>query len=170
MNPAIQTAAILITICLLSPQAYARTAVPEHGALLTQPTESVGLRMIRQRQDPEEGPARGYQLDANGDGTVTRAEADAHYSWLFTVLDGNGDGVVGKAEFVDALDLRGRDPAVREAHVERLGVLFSRLDTDGDKQVRRSEFLDACNAHFVTIDTDGDGLVTVSEFRATRPL
>lgn len=170
MNPAIQTAAILITICLLSPQAHARSAALEHGAPLIQPSQSAGLRMVRQRQDPEEGPVRGYQLDANGDGTVTRSEADDHYSWLFTVLDGNGDGLVGKAEFVAALDLGGRDPAAREAHVERLGVLFSRLDTDGDERVRRSEFLDACNAHFVTIDTDGDGLVTVSEFRATRPL
>lgn len=126
--------------------------------------------MTRQRQDPPAAPSRGYILDGDRDGTVSRAEADAHYSWIFAILDGDRDGLVRRPEFVGALDLKRRDPIRRQAQLERLGALFTRLDVDGDQQLRKSEFLGACNAHFITSDADGDGRVTVWEFRSKRPL
>jgi hypothetical protein len=170
MKRMIRDAAILTTICLLSTQGHARSSLPGDDATLARKSETSELRLIRQQQDRQVAPRRGYVLDGDKDGTVSRAEANAHYSWVFTILDVDSDGRVRRTEFIDALDLGQRDPIRREAHLERLGTLFARLDTDGDHQVHRTEFLGACNAHFTTSDADGDGRVSVREFRSKRPL
>ncbi|SDG75519.1 EF-hand domain-containing protein [Alloyangia pacifica] len=49
------------------------------------------------------GPGRGpgdmiKQMDANGDGKVTRAEFDANSRAMFTRMDRNGDGVLSGNE------------------------------------------------------------------------
>ena len=75
------------------------------------------------------GPMMGV-LDTDGDGTVTRAEADAQLRAMHETFDADGDGTLTIAEF-EALN----SSLVREAMVDR----FQYLDADGDGQVSPEE-------------------------------
>jgi hypothetical protein len=68
----------------------------------------------------ELGAVRG--MDANGDGTISKAEAQAFYEARFKEADTNHDGVLSEDEFVNA-------------GLKRL----SALDKNGDGQITRDE-------------------------------
>jgi hypothetical protein len=70
-----------------------------------------------------DGPMK--TLDADGDGSVGLAEAEASWKNQFSVLDADGDGSVSQAEF---MDLR------RKA--------FARADGNGDGKLARGELRD----------------------------
>jgi hypothetical protein len=70
------------------------------------------------------------ELDANGDGTITKAEAQSGFETQFKRMDANHDGVLSEDEFVNA----------------RLAVL-QKLDSDGDGQITRSELRADFMAH-----------------------
>ncbi len=81
------------------------------------------------------GEAR-VQLDADGDGVVTRAEAAKHprLAAKFADLDADGDGNLSAAE-------RPRHHGKRGRHGQgRHGGGIERLDTDGDGRISRAEF------------------------------
>lgn len=61
--------------------------------------------------------------DANGDGVVTRSEAQAHADQMFARMDVNGDGKLDQAD--------------REA---RHAAMFDRIDTNNDGQISKAEF------------------------------
>jgi Ca2+-binding EF-hand superfamily protein len=112
--------------------------------------------------------------DTDGNGILTRAEAEARSARLFARLDANKDGKLDSA-----------DRAARQA------ARFDRIDTDKDGQISRSEFTaprmrPAMHAegapgprmgpgrrgpHGMMMrprmaDTDGDGAITQAEFTA----
>lgn len=66
------------------------------------------------------------ELDENGDGIITKAEAQSGLEVQFRKMDTNHDGVLSEDEFVNA----------------RLAII-QRLDTDGDGQITRSELRNA---------------------------
>ena len=66
------------------------------------------------------------ELDLNGDGTITKAEAQSALEAMFKQMDTNHDGVLSEDEFVNA----------------RLAIL-QKLDTNGDGQVTRAELRSA---------------------------
>lgn len=172
MKSIVAIALMLITLTAGMQMSHARPTDSGNDDLLAR---SIGPHapnlMVRPgKDDRPSAPPRGYVLDDDDDGRVSRAEADAHYRWMFAILDVDRDGHVRRSEFVHALDTGRRDPIRREAQIERLRVLFARLDSDGDRLVMRPEFLEACRTHFSTSDADGDGEVSVWEFRSKRPL
>lgn len=66
--------------------------------------------------------------DADGNGVVTRAEAQAFASQMFTRLDVNNDGQIDEAD--------------REARrQQRRSEMFAKLDVDGDGQISRAEYM-----------------------------
>jgi hypothetical protein len=68
------------------------------------------------------------KLDANGDGTISRAEAQAGAAALFARLDVNHDGKLDETD--------------RELHRQAMKTrLFERLDSDGSGQISKGEFL-----------------------------
>ncbi|MET0589426.1 MAG: EF-hand domain-containing protein [Novosphingobium sp.] len=67
--------------------------------------------------------APGQRGDADNNGTLTRAEAQAHANERFTKMDANKDGKL--------------DAADREA---RQTAMFDRIDTNKDGQISRQEF------------------------------
>jgi hypothetical protein len=68
------------------------------------------------------------KLDANGDGTITRAEAQAGAAAMFVRMDLNHDGKL--------------DHADRELYRQTMKTrLFERLDSDRSGQVSKAEFL-----------------------------
>ncbi|HWA31241.1 MAG TPA: EF-hand domain-containing protein [Rhizomicrobium sp.] len=66
------------------------------------------------------------ELDLNGDGTITKAEAQTALEAMFKRMDTNHDGVLSEDEFVNA----------------RLAIL-QKLDANGDGQITRDELRSA---------------------------
>ena len=66
------------------------------------------------------------ELDLNGDGTITKAEAQTALEAQFRKMDADHNGVLSEDEFVNS----------------RLAILHS-LDSDGDGQITRSELRSA---------------------------
>lgn len=71
--------------------------------------------------------ARGLRADTNGDGIVTRAEAQAHSEKMFAFHDVNKDGKLDQS-----------DREMRRA--ERRDKMFDSMDTNHDGQISRAEF------------------------------
>ena len=67
--------------------------------------------------------------DANGDGTLTRAEVSAQVTERFAKADANGDGVLNEAD-----------------KAARTGQMFDKMDTDKNGSISRAEFTAAHSA------------------------
>ena len=66
--------------------------------------------------------------DANGDGIITRAEAQAHAGQMFDRLDANHDGKLDQAD--------------REARkAEFKAKIFAAIDTNNDGSISQAEFM-----------------------------
>lgn len=68
-------------------------------------------------------------MDADGDGTITRAETQAAVVARFAKADTNGDGVLNEAD-----------------KAARMGQMFDRMDTDKNGSISRAEFTAAHSA------------------------
>ena len=80
--------------------------------------------------------------DANGDGTLTRAEVSAQVAERFAKADANGDGVLNEAD-----------------KAARMGQMFDKIDTDKNGSISRAEFVAAHSAmggEHGGMDTGGD--------------
>lgn len=103
------------------------------------------------------------EFDADGDGSVTRAEVDAFRAGRFAEVDADGDGSVTREEFTAHVVARA---------TERAAEMFERLDADGDGALSR----DALEARgpggalegriFAMLDADGDGAIAREEHDA----
>ncbi len=71
------------------------------------------------------------RIDANKDGTVTKAEAAAFTESRMKEFDGNHDGQVTRAEF---------DAAHQAKMEERQQAFFKKLDANGDGTLSEAEF------------------------------
>lgn len=136
------------------------------------------------------------KVDANGDGYIVKAEADAAHEKMksemrdrhFKTMDANGDGSISRAEF-DAGHHEGM--AMGEAkpgghamgamkghgagHGPAMGMMmrhhgdmFGRADTDKDGRVSLAEALAVPMAHFDKADTNKDGTITPEERKAAH--
>ncbi|QVM84969.1 EF-hand domain-containing protein [Novosphingobium decolorationis] len=85
------------------------------------------------QDDAPRGP-RHAMMDADKDGIVTRAEAQAAAEAMFTRMDVNKDGKI------DAADREARQTARRTA-------MFEKLDTNGDGSISKDEFMSAERGH-----------------------
>lgn len=97
------------------------------------------------------------RLDADGDGRVTRAEADAMRGAMLRRADRDGDGLITEAEM---------RAAAAERASERAAKRFVVLDGNGDGRVDADEIASRAEARFLRADADGDGVVTRAEFDA----
>lgn len=72
-------------------------------------------------------PGGGAKGDADGNGVLTRAEAQAHAAQMFAKMDANKDGKL------DAADRAAR-------HVEMQAKMFERLDANKDGSISKAEW------------------------------
>jgi Ca2+-binding EF-hand superfamily protein len=94
-------------------------------------------------------------MDADGDGQVTRAEAQASAKARFAGLDKNSDGKITADE--------------RKGAGRRGGHKGStRTDKDGDGSLNESEFVVRALAHFDRMDQNGDAVVTADELEKAK--
>lgn len=116
-------------------------------------------------------PGRGAMLerlkaaDTNGDGMISRAEAQAlpRIAEKFDAIDANHDGQLTMEE------LHAFHQANRSARHGHAG-LFAKLDADKDGRVSREEANAAPRfaQHFDAIDANHDGFVTPDEMKAAH--
>ena len=127
------------------------------------------LTMLVQDAEARSGPRGGERaafedVDANGDGVVTRAELELHRAARaaerFARIDADGDGLVTEAE----LTARGRARAA-----ERGARLIERLDADGDGALSAAEMSTGRGDRFARADRDGDGSLSEAEWTGRRP-
>ena len=93
-------------------------------------------------------------LDANGDGAVTRAEAQTARRLQFGRLDTDGDGYLSETE---------------RAAAPGGGRMLNQIpDPDGDGRISRDEMMAAPYRVFDRLDADSDGTISAAEIEAAR--
>lgn len=102
-------------------------------------------------------------MDTNGDGAVTKAEADAHRAAMFAEIDANKDGNVTPAEMQAHHDAKRA-----EMRAKREAAMMAKLDTNTDGVISAAEFAAAPAPGFDKLDTDKDGTVSKAEMAAAQ--
>ncbi len=100
-------------------------------------------------------------LDADGDGRITRAEAEAMAAGRMAAADTDGDGALSLAEIEAHGAARAKERAAR---------MMERLDADKDGRLTAEEMRAGKRAGrmFDRADADGDGVITKAEFDEAR--
>ncbi len=135
---------------------------------------------------------RGFdKLDANSDGSITRAEVDAQAAERFAKVDADRDGFLTQAEMSahhDAMRAqwaakmkdradKGGERAERrmerlEKRAERMekrgGGPFAKRDANGDGRISLAEFQAGGAKMIERFDTDKNGVVTKEEMAKAR--
>jgi len=95
-------------------------------------------------------------IDTNGDGKVTRAEADAFRDGQFAKFDADGNGSLNQDEYIAmAEDFRHQMMLVR----------FKRHDANGDGAISKDEMSGHMGMMFEHMDRNDDGVIDQSEMR-----
>lgn len=97
--------------------------------------------------------------DPWGEGSVTRAEAQAKADERFTALDTDKDGILSQAEQKAVQNERGPGGP---------GGGLRRADANGDGKIAKDEFVGAQLERFDRQDADKDGTLTKAERDAAR--
>jgi Ca2+-binding EF-hand superfamily protein len=101
------------------------------------------------------GEDRLMQMDANGDGAISRAEAQGARTAMFGALDENGDGVLSASERAGAAQ-------------DRAQRLLGRADANNDGNITRAEFMGQPYRLFDMLDGDRNGVLDAGELAAAR--
>ncbi|WP_300029058.1 calcium-binding protein [uncultured Roseobacter sp.] len=120
---------------------------------------TTGVAMARDGGDRE--AADFETLDTDGDGQITRAEADALRIAHMSEADTDGDGFLSQAE----IEARGA-----ERMRDRSARMIERLDADKDGKLSMEELTSSERAdrRFERADKNGDGVVSKEEFEEAR--
>lgn len=106
------------------------------------------------------------KMDANSDGSVSRAEFNAFNAQHFEEMDANKDGKVTREEMEPRVD------KVMKNGLKHLDDRFDAADInhDGGLDRKEAQAMPVMLAYFDEIDTDKDGKVTRAEYLAAMPL
>lgn len=101
------------------------------------------------------------KIDANRDGTISRAEYQAWVDDRFAKLDSNGDGIVDADEVASS-------PTTAERVQKRADGFVRRYDTSGDGKVTKADFEAKEMQRFDRL-SDGADSITPDQLAAARP-
>ncbi len=113
------------------------------------------------KQEGRGAPIDFEQIDADGDGQITRAEMDGLRAGRFAAVDANGDG---------NLDLEELEAHGTQRAKERAEKIMERMDANDDGVLSPEEMTRETRAtrRFDRMDTDGDGAISKAEFDAVK--
>lgn len=121
------------------------------------------------------GPDHFSASDADGDGKVSRAEAEAYYDTLFIALDVTGDSRLDPAECDYGCVMFRPGEVFDQERLERQGDIsrivksrFSLFDEDGDGMLSREEYLRHFLRDFMARDKNRDNAVDRQEHDARK--
>jgi len=100
--------------------------------------------------------AHAKELDANGDGVVTREEMTAEVERTFAGYDRNGDGKLTADEYSGPGGVRSAMGGFVKQHAKE-------LDANGDGVITREELLNTALRMFDKADANHDGRLTPDE-------
>lgn len=111
------------------------------------------------------------QMDANGDGRITREEHAAVALAAFDNMDADRDGVATAAEVAGGQEQKVSGPKFGEKDqpggaAPAATARLSRADRNGDGQITRAEQQADADLVFASLDTNKDGVITESELAA----
>ncbi|KGB53879.1 Calcium-binding EF-hand protein [Sphingopyxis sp. LC81] len=121
----------------------------------------------RAAQRAERQAKRFASLDADGNGSISKAEWDKHGADRAAKRAERGEK---RAEAGEAGEGK-RHHGMRGGHGKRgghHGMMMGKADTDGDKAISQAEFQTAAMARFDAADANKDGQVTAEERQAQR--
>lgn len=127
-------------------------------------TATVGAAGLAAAQPHHGGMANMMErLDTNGDGQITKEEAEAAKAARFAEADTNGDGGLSMAEMqaFHAAEKARRMETMRQR-------MFEKADADGNGVISADEFEARGAPMFDRMDADGDGVITAEEMQAMR--
>ncbi len=96
-------------------------------------------------------------LDLNGDGAITRGEAQAAREAMFEALDADGDGYISQAE-TQAAQNGGRGS----------GQLLAQADANSDGRISHAEMMAQPYRAFDRLDRNTDGVLSADEVERVR--
>jgi Ca2+-binding EF-hand superfamily protein len=99
------------------------------------------------------------QSDANGDGAISRAEAQDMRAGVFDRLDANSDGHISADE---------RPAQGQQGQGMRGGDMLARADSNSDGRISRSEYLSQPQRAFDRFDANENDLLEPSEIERLR--
>ena len=127
-------------------------------------TATVGAAGLAAAQPHHGGMANMMErLDTNGDGQITKEEAEAAKAARFPEADTNGDGGLSMAEMQA---FRAAEKARRMETMRQR--MFDKADADGNGVISADEFEARGAPMFDRMDADGDGVITAEEMQAMR--
>jgi Ca2+-binding EF-hand superfamily protein len=99
------------------------------------------------------------QIDADGNGEISRHEMMDMRARRLADADSDGDGAVSLEELENQAAARAR---------ERAGKMMTAMDANGDGALSADEMMAGHQAgrHFERVDQDGDGVISKAEFDA----
>jgi hypothetical protein len=98
-------------------------------------------------------------MDADNDGTITRAEIEAHVAARASEIDADGDGAITVEELIAH-----RERMRRQHLAERLAA----MDQDGDGKISVDEYAAAQSWRMARFDRSGDGQIELEDMRFHR--
>lgn len=102
----------------------------------------------------QRGAAMFEKLDADNDGKVTRAEAEAYRNRQIAAFDQDKDGALNQAEYT---------AMVQAMMAERTQRRFERQDKDSDGKLTPAEMSERMDRMFEHMDENGDGAIERGE-------
>jgi Ca2+-binding EF-hand superfamily protein len=96
-------------------------------------------------------------MDGNGDGSITRAEAEQARAAVFDRADANGDGSISQSE----------REAIQGANANS-GRMFDGADTNDDGAISRAEMMSRPYRAFDFLDRNHDNVLSAEEMQRVR--
>ena len=127
------------------------------AAMLSLPLAGVAVAKAGKSHHAQE---RFTEIDANGDGKITRTEGQAHNDARFAKADTNADGALTAAEIKAAMMAQ-----MSKRLDKRIAKHMDRADTNKDGVISSTEARAAGDMRFDRMDKNKDGVVELAEIK-----